>query len=179
MDLKADTYIVLDLSSPVDEKVLKMRKELSFFFSSIPAEITITGSSGVGPISQGQDVNQFTSILEEISNKTEPIQTRFYQISYFQNHGVYFLEPIDQDPFKSLHNQFLESGLRFMDSPFPYFAHCTIKIDHQNEIKDPENVLSMDYPKEIFNLKTLSVYSLSGIDCKLQYRTELKGKPNH
>ncbi|MFH0982085.1 MAG: hypothetical protein V2A79_11145, partial [Planctomycetota bacterium] len=46
MDFSRDTYIVLNLPGTVADEVLAIRKQLDFFFESIPAEITLTGSSG-------------------------------------------------------------------------------------------------------------------------------------
>ena len=178
MDFSKDTYIVLDLPESIADEVLAIRKRLDFFFESIPAEITLTGSSGVGPISQEQDVDVFIKTLEQIAGSTEPIQAHFKGINTFPGSGVYFLEPSDQPPFKSLHQQFVESGLKFRSCPFPYFAHCTIKNDHERTFQNPESIFSLSWPKTSFILRDLRVYSLEGVDCRLLYETKLKGMPN-
>lgn len=178
MDFSFDTYIVLGLPAAVAEHVLSLRRRLDYIFETIPAEITLTGSSGVGPVSQEQDAEVFVETLERIAANTEPIETHFKGVSTFPNSGVYFLEPSDQTPFGALHQRFAVSGLSFRDCQFPYFAHCTIKNDHKRAIQNSESILSIDWPEASFKLDDLRVYSLTGVDCKMLYETKLKGKPN-
>lgn len=179
MDFSADTYIVLDLPADVAQQVLSIRKHFDFFFETIPAEITLTGSSGVGPVSQGQDVQVFVETLERVAANTAPIETHFKGVRTFPNSGVYFLEPSDQTPFRALHRQLADSRLSFRPCQFPYFAHCTIKNDHKRTVQQPESILSLDWPKVDFTLLDLRVYSLKGVDCKLLYETKLRRKPNN
>ena len=178
MDFPVDTYIVLDLPAAVANHVLSLRRRLDFFFETIPAEITLTGSSGVGPVSQEQDAAIFVETLERIAANTEPIETHFKGVNPFDNSGVYFLEPSDQTPFRALHQQSADSELSFRTCQFDYFAHCTIKIDQERTIQDPESILSLDWPKASFTLNDLRVYSLKEVDCKMLYETRLNGQTN-
>lgn len=175
MTFEVDTYVVLDLPADVAGEVLSLRRRLDFFFEKIPAEITITGSSGVGPVSQDQDVPDFIESLERIAADTAPLEVHFKAVNTFPNSGVFFLEPSDRSPFRKLHERLLNSGLRFQSCPFPYFAHCTIKNDHKRNVRNPETILSLDFPKSIFTLRDLRVYSLAGTDCTLLHETRLSG----
>ena len=56
MDFKHDSYIVLDIPSPVKEKIYEIRNyHKDTLRASLPVEITVAGSSGVGVIEPGQD----------------------------------------------------------------------------------------------------------------------------
>lgn len=51
-----NTYIVLELPEPMSSTIHKIRAEQGDDFqASMPNEITVVGSSGVGPIAQDQD----------------------------------------------------------------------------------------------------------------------------
>lgn len=170
-----DTYIVLDLPADVAGEVLSLRKRLNFFFEKIPAEITFTGSSGVGTVSKDQDVPDFVETLERIAADTAPLETHFKAVNTFPNSGVFFLEPSDQSPFRRLHERLVNSGLRFGPCPFPYFAHCTIKNDHKRNVRNPESILSLDFPRSVFTLSDLRVYALAGTNCTRLHETKLSG----
>lgn len=56
MDFEFDSYIVLDLPSPVKEKIYDIRNHhKDTLRASFPVEITLAGSGGLGIIGPGQD----------------------------------------------------------------------------------------------------------------------------
>lgn len=175
MNFDVDTYIVLDLPTDVACEVLSLRKHLNYFHEKIPAEITLAGSSGLGTVSQDQDPREFVEILERIAAVTPPIEMQFKGVGSFPNSGVFFLEPLDQSPFRSLHQHLVNSGLKFRSCPFPYFAHCTIMNDSKMSDRNREAAISLDFPQSVFTLRDLRVYSLAGTDCRLLYETRLSG----
>ena len=69
-----DTYIVLELPEPTASKIRKIRVEQGDEFqTSMPTEITIVGSSGVGCIAQDQDPDELFKVIDEIATSTPPI----------------------------------------------------------------------------------------------------------
>ncbi len=178
MNFDVDTYIVLGLPTDVAREVLSLRRHLNHFYETIPAEITIAGSSGVGTVSQDQDSQEFVEMLERIAAVTPPIEMKFKGVGSFPNSGVFFLEPSDQSPFRSLHQRLVNSGLKFRFSPFPYFAHCSIMNDSTMSVRNREAILTLDFPKSVFTLRDLRVYSLAGADCRLLHETMLSGGRN-
>ena len=62
-------YIVLDIPSPTAEWIQSVRKRFDEERSLLPAEITLTGSSGTGLIVQGQSVREISEHLDRAAEK--------------------------------------------------------------------------------------------------------------
>ncbi|MBM7602446.1 hypothetical protein JOC75_000416 [Metabacillus crassostreae] len=61
-----DTYIVLDLPMDISEKVMKIRSDNDYIMS-LPAEITIAGSSGLGILQHEQHPSNVYVTIKEIA----------------------------------------------------------------------------------------------------------------
>ena len=76
------TYIVLDLPKDMADKIMKIREDnKDEFRTSLPAEITVAGSSGVGILTKGQDEKAVYRNIEEIA--------KTITIKFLQKHQNY------------------------------------------------------------------------------------------
>lgn len=170
-----DTYIVLDIPEPVSNEVMALRMRYEKQRTVTPVEITIIGSSGVGTLKNDQNPSFVFEILEQITYNISPIKSAFSRITHFPNTKMCYLEPRDSEPFSLLQKKIIDTNLRFNNNPHPYTPHCSIARFKDGAEKAMEELLNSPFPKEEFILDCMSVYSLNEWDCRLLYRTKLKG----
>ncbi|MBI4673690.1 MAG: 2'-5' RNA ligase family protein [Chloroflexi bacterium] len=170
-----ETYIVLDVPSPVAEAVMAVReKHRDVFRASLPTEITIAGSSGVGVLSRGQSPKEVYRLLDQIAAKTAPIEAAFGTVLRFPGTDIFVLTLANETPFQRLHNQVAASGILFKESPFPYKPHCTLRSRSPVSDHEVTQLLEFTLPGT-FLLQTMSVYRMRRLPMDLLHRTTLSG----
>ncbi len=167
-----DTYIVLELPELMASTIRKIRAEHGDDFqASMPTEITIVGSSGVGCIAQDQDPNELFKVIDEIAASTPPITVSFDKVHRFPGTDIVVMKLKDETLLRSLHQRFADSGVKFQDTNFPYMPHCTMRS--KSPITDQEmKKLSKLKIEGNFTLQTLSVYTMPPPG-RLLYSTQL------
>lgn len=170
-------FIVLDLPSPVAEKVRNLRGEYDPKRVLVPVEITLTGSSGLGRVAPGQSVEEITKEITRIAESHAPFKTRFHKVESFPGSNIYFLSLEDETPFIRLHKAFASSSIRFQENHFPYKPHCTLILREENDDPDFLEKLEQKIPREEFTIEMLSFYTLpSQNECELLFKIPLSGK---
>ncbi len=160
MTMPRNTYVVLDIPSPFAERVLAIREQqrdpLRF---SLPAETTVSGSSGTGPIAADEDAAHVVAVLDRIAAETAPIRASFGPIRRFPNSDVFYVSFVDEGPLRALHARIAVSGLRFQPTPFPFGPHCTLRTRSPISDAEVESLLVARITGE-FVLDSLSLYDL-------------------
>jgi 2'-5' RNA ligase len=150
-------YVVLDLPDPVGSQLRDIRLRYSELRARYPAEITVAGSGGVGPIAGGQDDDELRDALAAIAASTPPITASFGAVRRFPSSNLFYLSIDDPRPFHALHERLRTSGIRFDAVPHEYVPHCTISgvplADEQVVAIHEERI---DGP---FTLRSLSLFS--------------------
>ena len=168
-----NTYVVLDIPSPYSELVLALReRQFDPLRYSLPAETSISGSSGTGPISIDEDSDYVVQILDRIAAETPPIRTSFGPIRRFPNSDVFYLSFVDERPFRELHQRIAGSGLRFQASAFPFGPHCTVRTRTPITDAEAQELMAARISGE-FTLGTLSLYDLPERPSPQQFATLL------
>jgi len=154
------TYIVLDIPDPMAGRIRLIRAKFDPDRSSLPAEITVTGSSGTGQLVPGQSLEQVAAEIDRIAGLFPPFLAEFGKVERFPDTDIYFLELLDPRPFEAIQKALAESSIRFLPNPYPFQPHCTLKL--RSAPSDPEllELLFLDAPKEPFRLSKLSLYAL-------------------
>lgn len=169
-------YIVLNLPSPMAEVIRDLRAKYDFARSAMPAEITITGSCGTGLVEPGQEVARIAEEMDAVARDLVPFTVNFTKVGRFPGTNIYFLELNDDNPFEQVRQRLERSRIRFLPSPYPFHAHCTLKL--RCEPSDPEllEMFFMDVPKTPFTLSMMSLYSLPDpAECELLHATTFSG----
>jgi 2'-5' RNA ligase len=155
-----DTYIVLELPEPVASTIRNIRTEQGDDFqASMPAEITIVGSSGVGCIAQDQDPDELFKIIYEIAASTPPITVSFDKVHRFPGTDIVVMKLKDDSLVRTLHQRFVESGIKFKDNDFPYEPHCTLRSKSPLTDQEMEELSKLKIVED-FTLQTLSIYRM-------------------
>ena len=93
-----------------------------------PPHLSITGSSGVGPIPAGTDIDELRRKLEPIASSTPPLQLTFGHPHRFLQTGIIVL-PLDHyGPLRELHDRIATSGLPFARARYTFSPHCTLSL---------------------------------------------------
>jgi 2'-5' RNA ligase len=167
-----DTYIVLELPEPTASTIHDIRAKLGDDFqASMPTEITIVGSSGVGCIAQDQDPDELFKTIDEIAASTSPITVSFDKVYRFPGTDIVVIKLKDETLVRSLHQRFVESGVKFQDNDFAYMPHCTLKSKSPLTDREMEKLSKVKIEGD-FTLRTLSVYTMPPPG-KLIYTAEL------
>ncbi len=171
----AETYICLDLPSPVAEHVLSIRRaQGDLYRSALPAEITVAGSGGLGVVAPGQDPHSVFTALDRVAAATPPITARFGPVVRFPQTDTFVLTLSDDMPFRALQRRLETSGIRFTASPFPFTPHCTLR-SHAPVSESEVNALLSLRMTERFTLNTLTIYALMGLPMTRLHAASLTG----
>ncbi len=102
-----------------------------------PPHLTITGSSGVGPIPTGVPVSELRGKLEPITLTTSPLELSLRPAQRFLQTNIIVL-PLDHfGPLRQLHDRIANSGLPFGRARHTFSPHCTLSlyVTHPDEVE--------------------------------------------
>lgn len=170
------TYIVLDIHGAMADWIRGIRARFDPERCTMPAEITVTGSSGLGHLVPGQSLADVASEIDRIAGSFAPITASFSKVERFPDTEIYYLTIPDPAPFLAIHRAFADSSIRFKPNPYPFQPHCTLKL--RSMPTDPEllELLFLDTPKESFTLSSLSLYALPDVrSCERLHTAPLRG----
>lgn len=93
-----------------------------------PPHITLTGSSGAGPIPPSVAIDELRRKLEPIAAVTVPFTLNFETPRRFMQTDIVVL-PIDpHGPIRVLHDRIVTSGLPFTRARYTFSPHCTLSL---------------------------------------------------
>lgn len=168
-------YIVMDIPSPMAERVQDMRKKFDAERAAMPAEVTLTGSCGVGTITSGQYVDEVIRLMDETAGKYKAFDTAFDKVERFNNTNIYYLTFKNPERFENIHRGFAGSGIKFDPNPYPYKPHCTLKLRKEPTDQELLELFFLNAPEERFIMDTLSLYLLHDLqNCELLHKVELR-----
>ena len=129
--MAAGIFIISELEGALREQVLAIqRRHDPKLANSAPPHVTITGSSGVGPLPMDVSVTRLREALEPIAESTEPIVARFGPPTRFMQTQIVVLPLDPHGPLRTLHERIATSGLPFTRARFFFTPHCTLSL-HQ------------------------------------------------
>ncbi|QSO47341.1 2'-5' RNA ligase family protein [Alicyclobacillus mengziensis] len=183
MEVDCSTFVVLDIPEPTSSEIRTVREHYNDRTRlALPIEITVAGSSGVGPFVVGQELDDIFSALDDIAHETAPIDVELAEVLRFPNTNVFVLTVKDESPFEALHKRILGSGFEFYPSNFPYRPHCTLVIKEPDSDDDANRLMNFRLEHKFVRLDRLSVYGIKpredGLEIptvNLLYRTNLTG----
>jgi 2'-5' RNA ligase len=122
-----------------------------------PPHITLTGSSGAGPIPPSVGTDEMRKKLEPIAVDTAPITLSFREPQRFMQTDIIVL-PIDSHgPIRILHDRIVRSGLPFTKARYTFSPHCTLSLYQSLDPKSIRELLSTRIP-EPFVISAIQLY---------------------
>lgn len=157
---KHPCYVVLEIPDPVAAQVLALRRHYDARLADFPAEITIAGSSGLGPLVAGQSETHVFDQLQALAETSLPLASRFIGIRRFASGPVIWLQPADPAPFMALHQALVDSNLAFHPHRFAYTPHCSLCTTELPSVQQ-EQLLAEAIPSDAFTLGQLALYQVA------------------
>jgi 2'-5' RNA ligase len=172
--------VVLEIPPPVSGVIQSIRERLATVTARLPVEITVAGSSGVGPIPIGADKDETDNCLKSVLSGVKPFRVRFQEIRRFANTDIFYLAPEERQPFDQMHEALKASGIAFGPNRWPYNPHCTLRAGPMNDRALAEEIFSLTFPQEEFVIDTVSIYELDAraLTCRLSFQAKLIGCPD-
>lgn len=160
MNLGVPTYICLDVPEPQASAIAAVRRRC-LRLRDFPVEITVAGSSGIGAIRAQLEWPEVERKLRAFCARTAPISAEFGGVVRFPDTDIFSLAMGDPMPFEALHDALKQSGVRFEDNRFPFFPHCTLRMEGPLGEADVSALFALRVPGR-FTLPTLALYQRSG-----------------
>ena len=134
-------FILSALRGPVADEVRRIQLE---YDPKLAAQnrphITITGSSGVGPLPPSVTAHELRERLAPIAASTPPLTLQFKRPHRFMQSNIVSFPLDPHGPLRVLHDRIATSGLPFTPARFPFTPHCTI---HFYPELTPEKLLAL------------------------------------
>ena len=167
-------YVVVEIPEPIRDEIQSLRDELATPTSRLPVEITLFGSSGVGPIPSGTSVESVVHEVESVFSSIKPWDVVFDEICVFPNTSIAYLSPVNRSPFDRAHRLLRDSKLPRSNNEFPYNPHCTLRSGSTTE-DELSKIVARDFPTSPFVVDTISVYDFDNrsVKCNLVHQMKL------
>jgi 2'-5' RNA ligase len=122
-----------------------------------PPHITLTGSSGAGPIPPSVSVEEIRNKLEPVTAGTMPITLSFKAPHRFMQTDIIVLPIAPHGPLRVLHDAIVTSGLPFTRARYTFSPHATLSLYQSLDAKSMRELLKTRLP-EPFVINAVQVY---------------------
>jgi 2'-5' RNA ligase len=122
-----------------------------------PPHITLTGSSGAGPIPPSVTVDEIRAKLQPIAVDTMPITLSFQRPQRFMHTDIVVLPIEPHGPIRALHDGIVTSGLPFTQARYTFSPHATLSLYQSLDPKSIRELLKTRMP-EPFVINAIQVY---------------------
>jgi 2'-5' RNA ligase len=151
-------FIVADLDSSVASKIREINKQFDpKLAASRQPHVTITGSSGAGPIPPDVDVREIEKLLAPIAATTAPMRLRFGKPQRFLQSEIVVLPLDPHGELRPLHDRIVSSGIPFTRARFTFTPHCTLSLYPTLTPEAARHLLAVRIDEEIV-LDRIDVY---------------------
>ena len=122
-------FIIAELRGEAGRQIRELNERYDPRLARYKApHVTITGSSGVGPIPADVTRSELWGKLAPITSSTQPMSLRFGPPMRFMQSEIIVL-PLDaHGPLRVFHDRIATSGLPFLGARFTFSPHCTLSL---------------------------------------------------
>ena len=122
-------FILAELPSEIADQVRAINERYDPKLSRYrPPHLTLTGSSGAGPIPPSVSVEEMREKLEPITRDTAPITLSFQPAQRFMQTSIIVLPVDPHGPLRVLHDRIVASGLPFTRARYTFSPHSTLSL---------------------------------------------------
>ena len=124
---------------------------------ALPPHITLTGSSGAGPLPPDTPVALMREKLAPVAASTAPITLSFGHPERFIGRNIVSLRLDPHGPLRALHEAIKQCGLPFQPVRWPFTPHCTLNLYPELTQAKLRKMLALRIT-EPFTVRTIKVY---------------------
>jgi 2'-5' RNA ligase len=127
--MKPGIIVMSELRGAIADRLLEIQRRYDpRMAAELPPHITVTGSSGMGPIAPDTTDEALAAALGVVAADTAPFTVRLEPPMRFMQTTVVVM-PIDPNgPIRALHEQIKASGLSYESPRFTFTPHCTLSF---------------------------------------------------
>lgn len=142
--MKAGIVILSELQGAIRDRILEIQQRFDpRLAAGVPPHLTLTGSSGMGPMPTSTSVEELRQALEPIALETAPMTLQFLRPHRFMQTNVFVL-PLDPNgPVRELHERIKRSGLRYEQPRFTFSPHVTLSFFRELSSADAKRLLAL------------------------------------
>lgn len=151
-------FILAELPSDVAQRIREINERYDPKLARYkPPHVTITGSSGAGPIPPSVSIDEMRERLEPITRDTPPITLRFRLPQKFMQTDIMVLPLDPHGPLRILHDRIVSSGLHFARARYTFSPHVTLSLYPTLDAASVRELLKISIP-EPFVISALQLY---------------------
>jgi 2'-5' RNA ligase len=151
-------FILAELPSEIADRVRAINERYDPKLSRYkPPHLTLTGSSGAGPIPPSVSVEEMREKLEPITRDTAPITLSFQPPRRFMQTDIIVLPMDPHGPLRVLHDRIITSGLPFTRARYTFSPHSTLSLYQSLDTKSIRELLKIRIP-EPFVISAIQLY---------------------
>ncbi len=158
MQLLNGIFILAELPSEIALRVREINERYDPKLARYrPPHLTLTGSSGAGPIPPSVSVEEMRLKLEPIAAATPPLTLSFRPPERFMQTDIIVLPITPHGPIRVLHDRLITTGLPFTRSRYTFSPHCTLSLYQSLDPKSIRELLMTRIP-EPFVISAIQLY---------------------
>jgi 2'-5' RNA ligase len=151
-------FILAELPGEIAEQIREINERYDPRLARYrPPHITLTGSSGAGPIPPSVTVDEIRVKLEPITRNTVPITLSFQSPQRFMHTDIVVLPIEPHGAIRALHDGIISSGLPFTRARYTFSPHATLSLYQSLDAKSIRELLKTRMP-EPFVINAIQVY---------------------
>jgi len=151
-------FITTELEGALAERVHALQMEFDPKMArALPPHVTLTGSSGAGPLPPDTPVALMREKLEPVAARTAPIKLTFGPPERFIGRNIVSLRLDPHGPLRALHEAIKQCGLPFQPARWPFTPHCTLNLYPELTQEKLRKMMAVRID-EPFTVRTLKVY---------------------
>ena len=151
-------FILAELPAEIADRVREINERYDLKLSRYrPPHLTLTGSSGAGPIPPSVSVEEMRERLEPITRDTAPITLSFQPPQRFMQTNIIVLPLDPHGPLRILHDRIITSGLPFTRARYTFSPHSTLSLYQSLDAKAIRELLKTRIP-EPFLISAIQLY---------------------
>ena len=151
-------FILAELPGEIGERIRRINERYDPRLARHrPPHITLTGSSGAGPIAPFVGEDEMRARLGPITASTEPITVEFLAPQRFMQTDIIVLPLDPHGPLRVLHDRIITSGLPFGRARYTFSPHCTLSLYQTLDATARRELLRTRIP-EPFVISAIQLY---------------------
>lgn len=151
-------FILAELPDTVGERIRAINERYDPKLARYkPPHITLTGSSGVGPIPAAVGVEELRAAIEPIAKSTDPLTLSFQPPQRFLQTNIIILPIEPHGSIRVLHDRLITSGLPFTRSRYTFSPHATLSLYPSRDPTSLRELLEVRIP-ESFVIDAMQLY---------------------
>jgi len=151
-------FILSEVTGGVGEKIRRINEQYDPRLARYkPPHITLTGSSGAGPIPPFVTAEEMRERLEPAIAAIAPMTVTFLPPQRFMQTDIIVLPLDSHGALRALHDAIITSGLPFARARYTFSPHCTLSLYQTLDADSRRDLLKVRIP-EPFVISAIQLY---------------------